>query len=356
MKVPIFDTRYEDIKFRRIEKIFLTSLNNGIFVGGEAVGSFEKAFSEFHGKDIACVGCGNGTQAIELILRGLETGSGDEVIVPTLTCVATVEPIAIVGAKPVFVDVLENGNIDSSLIYEKITTKTKAVIGVNLWGNLMDYRGILDSLKGTNIHVIEDCAQSHGSRTSDFIAGTVGIAAAYSFYPTKNLGAFGDAGAVISKDKELINRIREIANHGQRGKDNHVQLGINSRLDTLQAQFLTEKLKWLPELNDKRRYNSDFYINNLNFNGRIVSGGNGAVYHQFVIEVENRSEFINYMADKGIQTAIHYPYLNNEIEHFADGQIYPVAKRLVDKIVSIPVFPGLTQEELEYVTSTINAF
>lgn len=347
-----------------LDRAYKQVMDREWFIGGSADEQFEKEFAAYCGVT-ACVGTGNGLDAIRLILLAYGIGAGDEVIVPANTFIATVLAITYVGALPVFVDADEKTyNIDIAKIEEKISEKTKAIIVVHLYGRVVDTTGVRELTNKYGLKLIEDAAQSHGAMLGGKRAGSLGDAAAFSFYPGKNLGALGDAGAVVTNDKELAEKVRAYGNYGSYEKYNHIFRGCNSRLDELQAAFLSVKLKYLDDQNEERRKIAKKYCEEI-INEKIVKPKkpmNAAehIYHIFPILVEDREKFIAYMTGCGIQTNVHYPTPVLEqgayIEYRDDMQNYPVTKKICAQEVSIPLYPGMTEIEVEYVVKCMNQF
>lgn len=334
------------------------------FIGGEADRQFEQEFAAYCGAE-ACVGTGNGLDAIRLILLAYGIGEGDEVIVPANTFIATVLAVTYVGAKPVFVDAsLETYNMDVSKIEEKITKKTKAVIVVHLYGRAVDVASVQDIADKYSLKVIEDAAQAHGAEVNGKKTGSLGDAAAFSFYPGKNLGALGDAGAVVTNDKEIASKVRAYGNYGSYEKYNHVYQGCNSRLDEYQAAFLSVKLKYLEKWNAERRRIACMYSSQIQ-NKKVVlpklpTNINQHVFHIYPLLVREREEFINYLKNQGIAVNIHYPLPIMEQKAYkqynCESTDYPVTQRICAEEVSLPLYPGMEKEQIKWVISCINSF
>lgn len=337
-------------------------LNKEWFVKGKCCQEFEENFASYCGVN-ECVGVGNGLEALRLILQALDIGVGDEVIVPAHTFIATVLAISSVGAKPVLVDVDEDTfNIDAAKIKEHITDNTKAIIAVHLYGRIAEMEKIRDIAENENILLIEDSAQAHGAQINGRKAGSFGIAAAFSFYPGKNLGALGDAGAVVTNDKALAEKIRFIANYGSSGKYEHIYRGCNSRLDEIQAAFLDVKLKYLDIWNQERRKIAEVYLKSIK-NEKIrlsrASREGENVYHIFPILYSERNRLIEHLKGKGIQTNIHYPTpipLQKAYEKEFSGGSYPVTCRICREEISLPLYPGMGEAEIQHVIDSINTF
>lgn len=334
------------------------------FIGGVADKQFEQEFATYCGVK-ECIGVGNGLDAIRLILLAYGIGKGDEVIVPANTFIATVLAVTEVGATPVFVDAdYDTYNIDIDGIEEKITDRTKAIIAVHLYGRIVEMDRICDIAKRHSLKVIEDAAQSHGACYKGKKAGNWGDAAAFSFYPGKNLGALGDAGAVVTNDSVLAEKVRAIGSYGSYEKYRHVYKGCNSRLDELQAAFLSVKLNYLDEWNKERQEIAGRYANEIK-NTQIIlpmlsDDTENNVYHIYPVLVENRDAFIEYLREKGIAAMVHYPIPIMSQKAYAEyaGQIdkYPVTKRICEQEVSLPLYPGMTEEQIKWVLECSNNF
>jgi len=363
--VPFVDLKEQYLSLKEeIDSAVLSVMENAIFVGGEHVISFEKSFANACGVK-NCIGVSNGTDALYIILKSLGIGAGDEVITVANTWISTSETISQTGAKPVFVDIEPDYySIDVSKIEEKITSNTKAIIPVHLYGQMAEVDKISALCKKHNLFLIEDCAQSHLSEYKGIKAGTTGIASAFSFYPSKNLGAYGDGGAIISNDDSLAAKMRMFANHGALLKHQHLIEGINSRLDTIQAVILNVKLPHLQRWNEQRLKNALLYNELLKDVPEVsvpkIRPEAKHIFHLYVIRAEKRNELMNHLTGKGIQTQIHYPtilpllpaynYLNLKAENF------PVASFYQDSILSLPMFPELTTEQINLVAGIIKEF
>lgn len=357
--IPFIDlfAQYGSIK-GEIDSAIKECITETNFIKGKAVSDFENDFAEYLGAEY-CLGCGNGTDALEIILASLNVGPGDEVIVPSLTWIATAEAVNNVGAEPVFVEINpKNYTIDYTRIEEKITKKTKAIIPVHLYGCPADMNEILEVAGKHGLFVVEDCAQAHGAEYLDKKAGTFGIASAFSFYPSKNLGAFGDGGAIVTNNKELAEISRKISNHGQLyEKHKHFMIGRNSRLDSIQASILRVKLRYLDEWNLKRQQAASSYISRLKEKGEFTlpytESSKKHVYHVFVIRTRNRTKVIELLEEKNISWGIHYPkalpfldaysYKKHTEEEFA------ISNRISDEIISIPIYPEITIEQINII-------
>jgi dTDP-4-amino-4,6-dideoxygalactose transaminase len=340
------------------ELAWKTVLQHGRFVGGPEVEQFETRFAAYC-ETTACVGVANGTDALELILAELGIGPGDEVIVPTNTFVATAEAVCAVGARPRFVDVLPDTLlIDPDAVAAAAGPATAAVIAVHLFGQMADLDALFPVAQRYGLAVVEDAAQAHGARLRGRRAGSAGIAAAFSFYPCKNLGALGDGGAVVTRDTGLAARIRRRANHGRARGDRHrhEERGRNSRLDTLQAAMLSVKLAGLDRANVARRRAMDKYRRQLPPSCRPVTTNPAAepVYHLAVIRVEDRPAVIAQLERYGIGWGVHYPipcHRQPAYREFADS--LPVAEQAAEQILSLPMSPTLTGDQVDRVCEVL---
>ncbi len=331
-------------------------IESGWYIGGEEVRSFEMAFAQYIGVE-HCVGCANGTDALEIILRAYDIGPGDEVIVPAMTWVSDAEAVCLIGAKPIFADVLPNEyTLDPAQVLRLVNHNTKAIIAVHLYGMPCRMDELVELAGSRNLIVIEDCAQSHGAEYMKKKVGGIGHAAAFSFYPTKNLGALGDGGAITTNDPDLAHRVRLIADHGQPRRDEHVFLGRNSRLDPIQAAVLNVKLHYLDEWNGfRQKFASDYQqaLNGLYDFTRPVDGIKH-VYHQFVVETENREQLRQKLDEAHIETGIHYPRPLNKMEYFGDYVSCPNSEILSERILSLPVHPALDFSDVEHVVEYLS--
>lgn len=365
MEIPYLDLAaiHNPIKQELISN-FSQILDSEWFIHGNFDDKFERAFADYCGVS-HCIGVGNGLEAIRLILMAMEIGAGDEVIVPANTFIATVLAITQVGATPVFVDAsMEDYNINVSLIEKKITKKTKAIIAVHLYGQMAQMDKVCEIAHEYDLKVIEDSAQAHGARIGDKRAGSFGDAAAFSFYPGKNLGALGDAGAIVTNDTELAEKIRAIGNYGSVKKYCHIYKGCNSRLDEIQAAMLLTKLPYLDEWNKERRRIAKRYVTEIK-NDRVLlprlpKEEEKHVFHIFPVLVKDRDEFIECMKQNTIATNVHYPtpIVEQEayIEYAGTSKKYPVTKRICEEEVSLPLYPGLTTSQVDWVIKCINQY
>ena len=330
---------------------------------GSECEKFEQEFAEYCNRKY-CVGCGNGLDAIMLALKALGITYGDEVIVPSNTFIATALAVSYVGAVPIFVEPRINTyNIDPKMIEEKISSKTKAIIVVHLYGQAAEMDEIMRIASKNDLYVVEDCAQAHGATYKGKKIGTFGDLAAFSFYPGKNLGALGDAGAIVTDNEFLAEKVRALGNYGSIEKYNHIYQGNNSRLDEVQAAFLSTKLKCLERWNNNRKYIAKKYLNGIK-NSKIILPDVieecEAVWHVFPVRTEYRDKLQNYLSDKGIGSNKHYPIPLHLQKAYCDLNIpegaYPIAEAISKMELSIPMYYGMTDEEIQYVIDVINEF
>lgn len=356
--VPMEEELHEDI-----HAAFARVLNRSRYIEGEEDRTFEKAFAEYCGTKY-CIGVGNGLDALILILKSLGIGAGDEVIVPSNTFIATALAVTSVGARPIFVEPdIRTFTIDPNLIEYAISDNTKAIMPVHLYGQACDMDAIMAIAKRHNLKVVEDCAQAHGATYKGKRVGSFGDAAGFSFYPGKNLGALGDAGAVVTNNKELANKIRAIGNYGSDYKYHHIYKGSNSRLDELQAAFLSAKLPHLDRMNEERRRIARLYsegITNAKAVKPYVASDCVPVWHIYGIRCEKRDELEAYLNEKGIGTNKHYPIPMHLQECYKDMNVVrgtlPIAEKISRTELSLPMYYGMTDEEIQYVIDAVNAF
>ena len=364
MKIPFVTFRpmekelNDDIR-AAFDRVFTRSW----YIEGVEDEAFEKAFAVYCGTKY-CVGVGNGLDALMLALKALGIGEGDEVIVPSNTYIATALAVTYVGAAPVFVEPdIRTFNIDPALIEAAITEKTKAIMPVHLYGQACDMDPIMAVAKKYGLKVVEDCAQAHGATYKGQKIGSFGDAAGFSFYPGKNLGALGDAGAVVTNDKELADKVRALGNYGSDYKYHHIYLGNNSRLDELQAAFLAAKLPLLEKMNVERRRVAKLYeegITNPKVITPYVNPDCVPVWHIYGIRCAERDALEKHLNDKGIGTNKHYPIPMHMQECYKGLNIpqgaLPVAEEISATELSIPMYYGMTDEEIQYVIDAINEF
>ena len=363
MRVPFvdFNLHIQSIK-GEIDQAVQEVFEGGQFIGGKAVEQFEADFSTLHSVN-NCVSVGNGTDALFVSLKMLGVGVGDEVITPALSWISSAETISMTGAKPVFADVdLETYTIDVTQIESKITPNTKGVIAVHLYGQAARVYEIQNLCKKHSLFLIEDCAQAHLTEENAKLVGTIGDAGAFSFYPTKNLGAFGDAGCILTNNDRLTDRMRLFANHGGLGK--HEMEGINSRLDSIQAAILSVKCRYISEWTTRRIHLASVYANLLGDVSEIVlpiaRKNTRHTYHLFVICTEKRDQLQEYLTRHGIQTLIHYPealpFLPAYKKYGYKKWDFPVAEKCAREVLSLPMYPELSEQQIEYVCKIIKEF
>ncbi len=371
MKIPYFsfDDLHKPIK-QELLKAFEEVLDSNWFILGEKVKTFEQEFAEFCGVK-NCVGVANGLDALILILEGYKQlgfmKNGDEVLVPSNTYIASILAISRAGLTPVLVEPdINTYLIDENLIEQKITSKTKAILPVHLYGRLCNMIAINSIAKKYNLKVIEDCAQSHGASINGIKCGNLGDAAGFSFYPGKNLGALGDGGAVTTNDDELAQTIIALRNYGSHKKYENIYQGINSRLDEVQAAFLSVKLKNLNTDNQKRRKIAQYYIDHINSDlirlpytkFTNVLDLEDHVWHVFAIRVAKRERFQNYLLQNGIQTVIHYPIPPHKQQAYAEwnNDSYPVSEKIHEQIISLPISPVISDIQSKTVVDIVNTY
>jgi dTDP-4-amino-4,6-dideoxygalactose transaminase len=365
MNVPFVNlqVQHEAVK-AEVEAAMATVLQRGDFILGQALVEFENAFAAYCNVAHA-IGVDNGLSAIELALRGWNIGPGDEVISSANTFHSSVLPITSVGATPVLVDSHpDTYTLDPALLEAAITPRTKAIVAVHLYGHPVDMDPIMEIARRYNIKVVEDTAQAHGARYKGRIVGSLGDAAAFSFYPTKNLGAYGDGGAVVTNDSALAERIRMLRNLGQRVRNNHEFRGWNRRLDTLQAAILNVHLPHLDARNAQRREVADLYdkaLASLPVVAPQRMPNTEHVFHLYVVRVPQREALQKFLHEAGVPTAIHYPVpihmqpCFQDVLSYAEGS-FPVAETQAHEILSLPMWPGMSSVEVDYVVAKIAEF
>lgn len=364
MKVPFVSfipmERELDVELRAaFERVFTRSW----YIGGEEDTNFEKAFAAFCGVDY-CVGTGNGLDALMLALKAIGIKEGDEVIVPSNTYIATALAVTYVGARPVFVEPdIQTYNIDPVKIEAAITEKTKAIMPVHLYGQPCDMDSIIEVSRKHRLYVVEDCAQAHGATYKGRKVGTFGDVAGFSFYPGKNLGALGDAGATITNNKELANKIRSLGNYGSDYKYHHIYKGNNSRLDEMQAAFLAVKLPHLDRINKERRKIAQRYLTEIKNPEVIlpyVLPNVDPVWHIFAIRCCKRDELETFLCKNGVGTNKHYPIPIHLQECYKDMGFragdFSIAEEISATELSLPMYYGMTDNEVQYVIDCVNAF
>lgn len=347
----------------KLTRKFAEVLESNWFILGKNVEKFECDFAKYCEVKYA-ISCGNGLEALRLILQAYDISQGDEVIIPSNTFIATALAVSYVGANPILVEPnINTYNIDIGKIESLITKKTKAIIAVQLYGQAAEMDEITQLAKKYNLKVVEDAAQAHGATYKNKKVGSLGDAAAFSFYPGKNLGALGDGGCITTNDQKLYNKIISLRNYGSDKKYHHLYKGTNSRLDELQAAFLNVKLEMLDKWNEYRSKIADFYLENIHNDEvvlPIVSEGNKHVWHIFAIRVKKRNEFIDHLTKNGIETVIHYPIPIHLQKAYSElglkkGSL-PICELISEQVLSLPMYYGLKESEMEHIVATINEF
>lgn len=365
MRIPFLNLTLQNQALKQeITSVINTVLVEGPLVGGDYVRTFEKKFADYHGVK-HCIATGNGTDSLFAAMKMLGIGAGDEVITPAWSWISTSETISLTGAKPVFADVDGNScTLSIQDVEQKITKNTKAILAVNLYGQCCNMAVLQKICSEHKIKLIEDCAQAHGAKQHGKMAGTFSDIASFSFYPTKNLGAIGDAGCLLTHDDAFAIKLRRFVNHGGLSKDEHVFEGMNSRMDSIQAAVLNVKLTHLKEWNTRRRAIAYQYIESLSGLNTIQSSqtlqGNEHVFHLFVIQSSKRDLLKKYLLDHGIETMLHYPkalpfepaYHNRAYK----AEDFPVSSRLQNEVLSLPCHPFLTDDEVAYICAVIRKF
>ncbi|MGD0411714.1 MAG: DegT/DnrJ/EryC1/StrS family aminotransferase [Verrucomicrobiota bacterium] len=362
MKVPFLDLKAHHQPIReQLDAAIGEVIDAGAFAGGPFVAQFEKEFAAYCGAAHA-IGVGNGTDALWFALLALGVGPGDEVITVPSTFMATVEAISVCGARPVFVDIEEaTYNLDPGGLERAITPRTKAIIPVHLFGQCADMDPILEIAARHRLPVIEDACQAHGATYKGRKAGTMGVAGCFSFYPGKNLGALGEAGAIVTGHAELAGKAQVLRDHGQARKYHHSHIGWNGRMDGIQAAVLSVKLKQLDVCNLRRRSHALLYDQLLGGTREVIIPAQGcsnqSVYHIYAVRVKDRDQVLQSMAEKGISCAIHYPipvHLQEAYRFLGRGRgSFPVAERCAGEFLSLPMFPELTREQIHTVADEL---
>jgi len=362
---PLLDLKaqYEPIR-DEIAEALQQVLDSTAFAGGRFVANFEKEFAEFCECEHA-IGVSSGTSALWIALSALGIGPGDEVITVPNTFIATAEAISFCGATPVFVDVDERTyNMNPDLIEAAITPKTKAIIPVHLFGQMADMDPIMKIAHARELFVVEDACQAHGAEYKGRRAGSIADAGCFSFYPGKNLGAYGEAGAVVTNSAELAEKMRAFRDHGQTKKSRHTMIGWNGRMDGFQGAVLSVKLKHLSAWNETRRKNARLYNQLLAETDDVITPAEADyakhIYHVYAIRTQNRDELMSALAAEDLSCGIHYPVPVHQQEAYAHlgygRNSFPTAEKCADEFVSLPMFPELTAEQIETVTSEISRF
>ena len=364
-EIPFFDLHLQNARIRdEIDGELRRVVESGAFTGGPFVEGFEREFADFCGTTCA-VGVSSGTVALWMCLRCMNIGAGDEVITAPNSFIATAEAISLTGATPVFVDIDESAcNMDPEQLESAIGRKTKAIVPVHLFGQMANMERIMEVARSHGLLVIEDACQAHGAEYRGRLAGSIGNAACFSFYPSKNLGAYGDAGAIVTNSADLADRLKVFRNHGQREKNRHGVIGSNERMDGLQGAVLSVKLRHLEAWNEARRENARTYDDHLRSvtDVQVPAEAEYAkhVYHIYAIRYRNRDGLIEALADKGVRCGVHYPvpiHLQEAYRSLRKGRgSFPVAEKIARELVSLPMFPELRAPQIERVCEEIKAF
>jgi dTDP-4-amino-4,6-dideoxygalactose transaminase len=366
LTIPFLDLKQINLQYEAdFKAAFGELLQSGWFLLGKKIEIFEKEFAEYCGVK-HCIGVANGLDALILILEAYKSmgflAENDEVIVPANTYIASMLAVSKAGLIPVLVEPkMSDYLIDYQKIEAKITAKTKAILPVHLYGQVCDMDSINEIAKKHNLVVIEDSAQAHGAIFNGKRTGNLGDASGFSFYPGKNLGALGDAGCVTTNNDLLAETIRSIRNYGSKIKYEHIQKGINSRLDEIQAALLSIKLKNLEKDNKHRQFIAQYYLENIVNENVVTSPPNsveGHVWHVFTVRVKNREKFQNYLTENGIQTVIHYPKAPHKqlcYNELSDLSL-PITEQIHQEIISLPISPILTEIEMKYIVEIVNKY
>lgn len=364
MQVPFVDLKKHYLPVQdKINEAVLGVVERGDFILGQSVAQFEHSFAEFCGAKHA-VGLDSGLSALKLALRAMGVEPGDEVILPADTFIATAAAVSFIGGKPVLVDVDEKTyNMDPALIEAAITERTKVIIPVHLYGYPADMDPIMEIANKHDLKVLEDASQAHGAYYRHRRVGSIGHVAAFSLYPAKNLGAYGDAGILVTNDEDIANQVRAMRNCGQHQKYIHELAPYNHRMDTMQAAVLNIKLPLVDDGSASRREAAALYTQGFEGTEVITPVDESHcrhVYHLYVVRVNSRPELQKFLKEKGIGTGIHYPVPVHLQPFYADagfskGQ-FPVTEKLADEILSLPMFPGMTEEQVSYVVEQVKAF
>lgn len=363
MKVPFNTLDRQFFMYQEeYEKKVIEVLRSGWYILGKEVEEFEKEFAEYIGS-MYSVGIDNGLNALVLAFRALGIGQGDEVIVQGNTFIASVMGISMNGATPIFVEPNEYYNIDVDKIEEKITEKTKAICVVHLYGQASKMDKIVELCKKYNLKLVEDCAQSHGAKFNNQMTGTFGDISCFSFYPGKNLGCFGDGGAITTNNKELADIIKVLRNYGSEEKYHNKYVGYNARLDEIQAGLLRVKLTHLNELTKEREKIANKYLSEIT-NNLVqlpkIDKNSTHVWHLFVVKIEDRTKFVDYLNSNGIGTSVHYPIPPHLSEAYSylgyPNRTFPITEEYSEKILSLPLYNGMKDNELDYVIEVINNY
>ncbi len=361
IKATVLDRQYKRYE-EEYKQAAIQALESGWYILGERCEKFEQEFASYIGAKY-CIGLNSGQDALTLAIRALEIGAGDEIIVPANTYIATVLGITENGAVPVFIEPDEYYNLDASKIESAITERTKAIMVVHLYGQAANMKQIKKIAEKYKLYLLEDCAQSHGAACEGQMTGTFGITGCFSFYPTKNLGAFGDAGAVVTSDFAVAEKLRMLRNYGSKVKYYNEMEGVNSRLDEIQAALLSVKLSHMKELTEERIQAAHYYDTNIcnsNLTKPAIRIGCDHVYHQYVVRCGERDRLQKYLLENEIQAQIHYPVPPHLAEcykklGYTEGSL-PITEKYAHEVLSLPLYSGITKEEQDYVIEVINRF
>ena len=344
------------------EEAALRVLRSGWYIMGKELEAFEGSFASYIGAKYS-LGVGNGLDALTLAVRALGIGEGDEVIVQGNTYIASVMGISINGATPVFVEPNEYYEIDETRLEAALSAKTKAVMVVHLYGQAAEMDDIVSFCKKHDLKLIEDCAQSHGSFYNGKMTGTFGDVGCFSFYPSKNLGAFGDGGAIVTDNKDIYDKIKMLRNYGSAVRYYNDEVGVNSRLDEIQAALLSVRLRYMDELTKERQAAAEYYFENIKNEKLIlpkIRDGADHIFHQFVIRTKDRDALIKHLDERGVGTIIHYPVPPHLSKAYAylnvkEGSL-PVTEQFANTVLSIPMYTGITKDEQNRVIKALNEF
>lgn len=359
--IPFFDFRreYSLLKYEITEKTNKV-LSSGVFIEGREVKNFENQFSKYVGSKFG-LGVNSGSDALFMAVNSLNIGDGHEVITVSHTFISSIDGISRNGAVPVFVDIdPESYCIDTTKVESKITNKTRAILVVHIYGHPVDMNPILEIAEKHDLRVIEDCSQAHGAKYKGDMVGSLGDVSCFSFYPVKNLGAYGDGGFIATNDDYLFEKLAKLHNYGQSEKNHHDFIGLNSRLDEIQAAILNVKLKYLDSWNDKRRRLANIYYELLNDSLYMLPSVKDYVehvYHLYVIRTGKRDEIQNYLAKNGFQSMIHYPipvHKQKAYSYIGNRYELPITDKICEEILSLPMNPWLKEYEVEKICEILN--
>jgi dTDP-4-amino-4,6-dideoxygalactose transaminase len=360
--IPMVDLKRQYARLKNdIDQAVLHALSETQYILGPNVGKLEEEVAAYHGVPYA-VGCANGTDALLLALRACGIGAGDEIITTPFTFIATAEVAAQIGARPVFVDICPDSfNIDPAKIEAKITPRTKAIIPVHLFGHPADMAPILDIAKKHDLKVIEDCAQAFGATYQGQTVGALGDIGCYSFFPSKNLGCYGDGGIIVTRSEEIAAKVKMLRNHGSAVRYYHSEVGYNSRLDEIQAAILRVKLPEIDNANENRRRNAAAYLSAINRKDIVLPTERADckhVYHQFTLRSKNRQAIADALQKAGVASAIYYPVPLHQQDVFLKlynfKESLPLTETCAAEVLSLPMFPELTPDEISLIADVVN--